>query len=295
MIRSLICFLICLSVFFIIGCDDFSDDPGGLLGPGNWKLTTGFEGLDRDFYVHVPEGYTGTEAVPLLFNFHGYSESVSAQYKRDGFVDKSDEEGFVLVYLQGYGTPGFQGFNAGEACCPPANSKGLDDVGLVVSLVDIVSARCNIDLSRVYAHGHSNGAGLAHRLAREAAHVFAAVSPKSMPVLVPDAVPSQPVPVIHFHGTSDLTINYNGGSLFFTEFLSVRESFENWAAVNSCSGSPVVTYSNGDGECESYQACGSGAEVSLCTVSGGDHILYDNGSIDIADVAWGFMAGFSLP
>ncbi len=285
--------LICTG--FSIGCYEFKNDPGGRLAPGNWKMTIQFEGRKRVYYVHVPASYNDTVQVPLVLNFHGFGEDVNSQCSRDGFIDTSDAAGFILAYVEGYGTAGLQSFNAGAACCSPAVGEGLDDVGLSIAIVDAIKARCRIDARRVYAHGFSNGGGMAHRLAREAAHVFAAVSAVSMPVLVPDEVPSRPVPVIHFHGTSDGTINYNGGSLFGNEYISANESFGNWAAVNGCTGQPVETYANGNARGMTYQTCEAGTRVTLCTVTGGTHVLYGNGSVDIADQSWEFMSWHTLP
>jgi polyhydroxybutyrate depolymerase len=136
---------------------------------------------------------------------------------------------------------------------------------------------------------------MAHRLAREAAGVFAAVSSVSMPVLVPDAIPSRPVSVLHFHGTSDTTIDYDGGSLFGEEYISANESLSNWAAVNGCTGQPVETYRNGNARSMTYQSCEGGTQLTLCTIIGGTHVLYGNSSVDIADAAWEFMSWYTLP
>lgn len=294
-IISLIIAFSALYVFCATGCYEFKNDPGGRLRPGNWKLTIQFKGMERIFYLHIPASYQDTVQVPLVMNFHGFSEDVNAMSSRDGFVDKSDETGFILAYVEGYGTAGLQSWNAGTACCSPAVSSGLDDVGLSVAIVNMISSRCRIDSRRVYAHGFSNGGGMAHRLAREAANVFAAVSSVSMPVLVPDEIPSRPVSVIHFHGTSDSTINYDGGVLFGEEYISANESFTNWAGVNGCTGQPVETFKNGNARSMTYQSCEGGTQVTLCTVTGGSHVLYGNGSVDIADAAWEFMSWYTLP
>ncbi|HPN12845.1 MAG TPA: PHB depolymerase family esterase, partial [Spirochaetota bacterium] len=222
---------IMLVSFSACGQDGWKDAPGGSLGAGDWKLTVDQDGITRTVYVHIPSCYTGATAAPLVLSWHGYMDTAQGQSDADGFMVKADEECFIVAYPEGYGTAGLESWNAGEACCGSAVDKDLDDVQLARDIVTLLSGRCNIDAARVYAHGHSNGGGMAHRLGREASDVFAAVSPKSMPVLVPGSLPVRAVPVIQFHGTADSTISYDGGTIPFESgsYLSAQDSFKNWA------------------------------------------------------------------
>ncbi|PKL38377.1 MAG: hypothetical protein CVV44_10850 [Spirochaetae bacterium HGW-Spirochaetae-1] len=287
--------IILISLLFP-GCEnDWTDAPAGALSPGNWKIYLYKNNIQRKIYVHVPTSYDGSKDVPLLLVFHGYMDTALNQLETDGFINLSDKKNFIVAYPEGYGTEGLHSWNAGEACCGAAEDKGLDDVGLARDIVIDISSRCSIDEKRVYAHGHSNGAGLAHRCGREAADVFAAISPKSMPVLVPDIIPSYPVPVIHFHGTDDSTIAYSGGTIPFEDepYISAASSFASWADVDNCSGEPETVY-YGDSYCRKYTSCGSGTQVVLCTLDGGNHNdLYGRDDIDVTEMSWEFMTQFT--
>jgi polyhydroxybutyrate depolymerase len=59
----------------------------------------------------------------------------------------------------------------------------------------------------------SNGGFLSYRLACEAADSFAAIAPVAGVLGIPemDCTPSRPVTVMHFHGTADGLVPYNGG------------------------------------------------------------------------------------
>jgi dipeptidyl aminopeptidase/acylaminoacyl peptidase len=57
----------------------------------------------RSYLVHVPPSYTGTTPVPLVFDFHGYSQSGQAQMSYSGFRELGDQEGFIVVYPEGVG------------------------------------------------------------------------------------------------------------------------------------------------------------------------------------------------
>ena len=283
--------------FSACGSTDWKTAPAGALSAGNWKMTLDQDGITRTVYVHVPSGYSSKTAVPLVVVWHGYMDTAEGQSDTDGFMTKADEEGFIVAYPEGYGTAGLESWNAGKACCGSAVDKDLDDVQLGRDIVALLASKCSIDMKRVYAHGHSNGGGMAHRLGREASDVFAAISPKSMPVLVPDSIPGRAVPVIHFHGTADSTISYSGGTIPFEDeaYLSAQDSFKSWATVNGCTGTPVTT-KYGDSKCETYTSCSEGVRVALCSIEGGNHNdIYGRDDINITDMAWDFMSEFTLP
>ncbi len=283
--------------FSACGQGGWQDAPAGSLSAGDWKLTLGQDGITRTVNVHIPSSYTGKTAVPLVLSWHGYMDTAQGQSDEDGFMVKADEECFIVAYPEGYGTVGLESWNAGRACCGSAVDKDLDDVQLARDIVTLLSGKCKIDAARVYAHGHSNGGGMAHRLGREASDVFAAVSPKSMPVLVPGSLPGRAVPVIHFHGTADSTISYGGGTipLEAESYLSAQDSFKNWAAVNGCTGTPVTT-NYGESMCETYTSCSEGVRVTLCSIEGGNHNnIYGRDDINVTDMAWDFMSEFTLP
>src|SRR5262245_61106150 len=170
------------------------------LTPGTIDMSLEFGGRTRTFRVHVPPSYTGRRAVPMVLDLHGAGWTPGFQQLQSGFERKSDEAGFVVVWPAGVGAS----WN-GYGCCAPALAQNVDDVGFLRALVSQLAAIANIDHSRVYATGHSNGAAMAHRLACEAADVFAAVAPVSY-VLNRDAgecTPARPITVVHFHGLSD--------------------------------------------------------------------------------------------
>src|SRR6185503_15380828 len=103
-------------------------------------------------------------------------------------------------------------WNAGDFCCGNAQSQGLDDVGLAKAIVAEVSSKACIDPKRVYATGLSNGGAMSHRLACEAADVFAATAPVSYPLdFTPfdKCQPSRPIAVIHQHALGDAVVPYN--------------------------------------------------------------------------------------
>ncbi len=257
----------------------------------NYSIQSG--GLLRYYDVHIPSSYDGSSPVPLVLDFHGFTGNSAIQRFLTGWEAKSDQKGFIVVFPQGWGTT--PSWNA-ETCCGEANLFGLDDVGLARDIVTDVMSHFQIDSNRIYATGHSNGGALSHLIGCEAADLFAAVAPVSYHLPVwneSSCLPERPMPVIHFHGFSDLIVSYWFG--IAPVLRSASESFTAWKDVNKCTGSPKLTYYQLGSLCMTYDSCEGGAEVTLCSIQSG-HTPYFNASfVNIPDLAWDFFEDHPMP
>jgi polyhydroxybutyrate depolymerase len=222
-------------------------------------------GKTREYRVHVPPGYSPDQATMLVLDFHGYLESNDDIAKISKMDPVSDAHGFIAVYPQGVSNS----WNAGS-CCGSASSGGVDDVAFVSALLDALEAEYCIDKKRTFSVGFSNGGMLSHKLACELSDRIAAIGPVAGTMAIETCSPSRPVPVIHFHGTSDFVVPYNGGGAAGAD--SVKDTIAGWVLRNGCKDvEPSVVFQNGDSTCEEYQQCDDGAAVRLCTVDGGGH------------------------
>ncbi|MBD3322870.1 MAG: hypothetical protein GF350_17355, partial [Chitinivibrionales bacterium] len=158
-------------------------------------VTITHDSMDRRFVIHTPPSYDGTIRVPLVLDFHGYGGSPISQKGLSGFLGKSDEEGFIVVWPEGYESS----WNAGPACCGGAVTDSIDDIGFILQIVEFMKLGYEIDTTRIYATGHSNGSAICQRLANDASGVFAAVAGFALMLIVPVQV-EYPVAVINFHG-----------------------------------------------------------------------------------------------
>ncbi|MEK9974136.1 MAG: hypothetical protein VW876_11935 [Deltaproteobacteria bacterium] len=59
------------------------------------------DGVLRETLVYVPESYEGTEAVPLLLNFHGYGGFAANHLLTADFRQLAEVQTFLLAYPQG--------------------------------------------------------------------------------------------------------------------------------------------------------------------------------------------------
>jgi len=263
------------------------------LAPGDYDLQISVGGRPRSYRVHVPQRYSGQSQVALVLDVHGHAQTNDQQMRLSGQREWSDRLGFVVAWPQGIANS----WN-GQGCCTVAYDLRIDDVGFLRALIGELKARTNVDPTKVYVTGWSNGGGLTQRMACEAADIVTAVAPVAHPVNSQDCRPSRPVSVLHFHGTADEVIPYDGGATVLPrEVLGVplgwqgaRQSIAAWKGIGGCTSALSATQLAGASRDETYRACANGTSVGLVTVADGKHDLYTAdgkpGHIDVATYIW---------
>ena len=235
----------------------------------------------RQAVVCIPAAPPPPAGWPLVLAFHG-GQSHPEMMRRFSGLDVLAAEGrAVVAYPAGTGSrDGLFTWNGGN-CCGEARDTGSDDVGFVRALVADIARRMPIDARRVHATGMSNGAMMCYRLAAELSDKIAAIAPVAGTMAIPEAKPRRPVPVIHFHGTDDSMVGYEGPGGKVPDgmtFKSVDQSVRTWALLNGCPEQAMTTTvpdTNRDDdctvECSVYGPGKDGAEVVLYTIRGGGH------------------------
>jgi polyhydroxybutyrate depolymerase len=262
------------------------------LGPGEHTVAIDFDGMGRQFILHVPAVYDPSTPTPLIVNMHGFMSAAWQQVLFSAMNPAADAHGFIVLYPDGY----MSSWNAGT-CCGTAATMGLDDVGFIKAAVADASTKLCVDPRRVYATGMSNGGYMSHRLGCEASDVFAAVAPVAGAMGIEGCDPPRPVPMIAFHGTEDPLVSYEDGN----------DAFLQWSTVDHCTGDPVRTYV-GDSWCDVHESCADGVKVALCTLDpmghcwpGGSEALClsylgaYNDDISANERMWEFFQEFTLP
>jgi polyhydroxybutyrate depolymerase len=279
--------------------------------PGDYRYTIRHDGLVRMYRVHVPAGYDAARPAPLLFALHGGGGSMDHQADdaRYGLIAKSDREGFVAVFPNGYSkfrSGRFATWNAGD-CCGGARDEQVDDVGFIRQVVADVTRRLNIDRERIFATGMSNGGLMAYRLACEMSDVFKAIAPVAGTDNTRRCEPGRPVSVLHIHARNDSHVLFGGGAgpdararEKVTEFTSVADTVAKWVRLNGCTAPPRRVLDRAGATCEAYSPCEGRAEVQLCVTDSGGH-SWPGGqksrgeapsqAISANDVMWDFFKG----
>jgi polyhydroxybutyrate depolymerase len=231
------------------------------------------DGATRTFGVYLPSAYDRAGGAPAatMLALHGGFGSGEQVFTSSRLQNLADEAGVIVVYPDGLGA--VRSWNAGR-CCGYASNNDVDDVGFVAALLDHLDARLCVDDARVYATGMSNGAMLTYRLACELSARIAAIAPVAGSDMTESCAPTRPVPVMHVHGTDDGNVPWDGGlgcGPSGASFTSVAHSIGGWVTRDACTGGTVTYLDEGDGHCDRYGTCPSGAAVILCAIDGGGH------------------------
>lgn len=259
------------------------------LSPGDETREIVVGDMGRTYTWHIPSTYFGTSPVSLVLDFHPMDLGPEWEQSNSGFRELSDQEGFIVVWPHGVDTT----WNLGPCCTA---SRTVDDLAFARAIVRQLSTHACIDPRRVYAVGTSIGAGMAYYLACQESEVFAAVAASSWDLLRDSDVacqPSRPVSEISFRGTDDTIVPYAGGATsppghpdMSMEVVGAEATFEKWASLDNCVGTPSTADANG---CSTYSDCQDGAEVTLCSISGAGQTTGD------ATLAWGFLKRHPMP
>jgi polyhydroxybutyrate depolymerase len=246
------------------------------LATGDHARSIDVAGVTRKYDVHIPAGYDATKPHPLMLIFHGFEENPATMALDSGLNDKSDLAGFIAVYPAGSDYPAGSGnrvsWNAGLCCHPSAN-----DVEFVKELLEDIATVANIDAKRIYAVGMSNGAMMANRLACEIPSKIAAIGTVAGTKMIDPCSPNRSIPVIHFHGTQDKVISFDG-----TEgkpqvpTTSVAKHIAFWVKNNKADATAQMTTLSSlpmKVTQERHRSTGVGsAEVVLIVIEGGGHL-----------------------
>jgi polyhydroxybutyrate depolymerase len=255
-------------------------------------ITTGLtvDGLERTYDLFVPADLPADDPVALVVDIHGLGSDAAGQDDASRFAAKAAAEGFVLAQPNARGdVPTWN---------PQPGSPGAAlDVAFLRALVDDVATRVLLDPGRIYVSGFSNGGGMAHRLACDAADIVAAIGVVSGQYPATEVCdPSEAVAVIAFHGTADLVVGYRG----FGDVLPPIPGWaEDWAERDQCAPVPALDRIANDVLVDRWTGCARDVEVQLYTIEGGAHawpgsdrlgFFAPTQSIDATDLMWDFFA-----
>jgi polyhydroxybutyrate depolymerase len=230
-------------------------------------------GGDRPVTLQVPEPFDEHRKYPLVLVLHGYSANGFVQEVFFGmnYLPKMGEA-FVLAPDGLVDSLGNQYWNADPACCD-FDHTNPDDSGYLSGLVEDVSAAWPVDRGAVVALGHSNGGYMAYRLACDHADLF----PNIM-VLAGAAAsdpstcnPTQPVSVLHLHGTDDAEVPYDPNA---------NASVTQWAGFDGCAQTRTAgaaldldqVQTGAETTTATFDGCPPDITVELWTIQGAGHV-----------------------
>lgn len=185
--------------------------------------------------ITLTDGRADTAAAPLIVALHGAGGSAANMQRKTGFDDIAARHRLVMAYPNGERRRWRDGRDSDEE----------SDVAYLAALIEALIADGRADPARVYLAGHSNGGGMAMRMACDRPDLVAGIAVVSTNLLT--AYPCEGgtrVPAIFFHGSADPITPAQGRAddHRFGGAYSVSRTLESWAIRNRC-GQPTTVQS----------------------------------------------------
>jgi polyhydroxybutyrate depolymerase len=202
-------------------------------------------GLARRFILYLPQSYSRSSSLPVIFLFHGGGgtpRSVLMINDGDDFRNISENDNVILIAPEGIK----KSWNDGRET--KADKLNVDDVRFVKFLIKYLEKNYSADSTRIYATGISNGGFMTSRLGYETGDKFAAIAvvaaTMSEAIAERNYHPDFVLPVMYIHGTADPLVKFNGGTETVGAtgaYLSHQAVIDKWISLNNCETTPVVT------------------------------------------------------
>ena len=268
--------------------------------------TIQYQDNNRQFYLYVPSTYNHSNETPVMFNFHGGGGTASAHlnYTSD-MRNLAENENFILVYPQA--SPDLSS-NVNSWIDKAGSNK--NDIFFIQEIFNNLNSIYNIDDSRVYACGYSEGAIFTYELACRLSNVITGVATVAGTMLTDNyrrelgfsnCSPSHPTPILLMLGTNDENYHglYNGLQPYY---MSVNEMTTYWSNYNSTDSNPIATqlpntntFDGSTVEKRLWKNGTGGVEVLELKIVGGGHYWPGNsGNMDIDgnEEIWNFLSKF---
>lgn len=296
-------FLLYVSLILFISCSEVSPvEVEETIQKGQITAEINVNGLSRSYILYVPQSYTGDEALPLVFNFHGLGSNAFEQMVYGDFRELAEAENFIIVHPNGTVYQGFTHWNVGGFTL----GSPADDVGFTDALINEISAKYTIDQNRIYATGMSNGGYMSFLLACQLNEKFAAIASVTgtmTPDMVEACAPTRPMPVMQIHGTADGTVSYEGVEVWNR---SIPDVIDYWVSANNCNPEPSVNRlfdlnPNDENFIDHYVYAGgdNGSVVEHYKINNGTHswpgtsVGVANRDINASVLVWEFFKKYS--
>lgn len=312
-------------LFAIAACNktDKPNDPDPAYLIGKNRFTTQLNDDSREYYVHVPTGYTGKSATPVVFMLHGTSGDGEEFYNHSGWKEVGESDNILTVFPSSWrhciidedgdkktttkwnSQPTTWDYCAGEV--------PRDDIQFFRNIVSEIKTKFNVDSKRIYLVGFSNGGQMAAKCAILMGDVFAAIVESAGSLSVDSNYnPVRKMPVTYQVGNED----YGPGNVGPAVPLSLMDTLIS---------TPGLTYQNGKayrvaqahvksfGLNPNYTISGDTNSISIATyisatpnplnsfryvlVKGLAH-AYPNGDnhpAEAAELNWAWLKNYSLP
>ncbi|KAE8446240.1 hypothetical protein EG329_012465 [Mollisiaceae sp. DMI_Dod_QoI] len=198
------------------------------------NVTIQSSGIDRYYLLTLPSNFDASTPTPVILSFHGGGDNAIEQYKLSQMSNPDFNDFAIAIYPNGIDKT-WQGV-------PKVKTN---DIQFTADIIMSLSSRYNIDKSRIFATGKSDGGGFCNVLACDSvlSTQIAAFAPVSGAFYVKNdtrcdpikiEIPCSPgrsnVPMLEFHGGDDNVIRYDGEGKKKECLPSIPHWIRQWAS-----------------------------------------------------------------
>ncbi|WJY71943.1 Putative esterase [Corynebacterium auriscanis] len=193
-------------------------------------------GRDRRYLVHMPTHYNPRRPAPVLFGLDGWRDTPENFRRYSRLHETGAAREAIRIYPES--------LNHGGEGAPYAVVRPGEDLKFITQIIAEVDRTYNVDRSRIYATGHSNGGGMTAVVACHLPHIFAGAAAVGGAFYDPvnRGCSNRPIPFLISHGTGDTMMKYHGGYRHNgSHYLAVPVLVNSYKKRNGCVGVPRVT------------------------------------------------------
>ena len=253
------------------------------------------DNLDRFYYVYTPSNLDSNESIPVLFAFHGYGSSAMRHLNYTNYFPLADSNNFIVIYPQGATTATLSThWNVGGW----TSKSTIDDLDFVDTVISLLKDKIQIDETRIYSSGMSNGGYMGYHLACNLSSKFAAIASVTGSMTndtFNECDPTHPTPILQIHGLLDFIVPYDGNA----GSKSIPDVINYWVNYNSCNLDPETLIKYDDYSLvvyETYSNCLNDVNVKLILhpEMGHDWPSTQSYNINASSEIWNFVSMFDL-
>ena len=233
--------------------------------------------VSRPVIIETSAEIDNLKSYPIVIALHGRGGSNTNWIQPLSKFINSGE--FIGVYPQGH----LNSWNLGQE---PSNAN---DPAFISIIIDTLLSYSNVDESKIFAVGSSNGSGMVNVLGGVNKR-FKAIAPIGSQLTERTEIKTNAIPlsVFQVNGGQDLTIPIEGGIKLGHPFLSASDSAKKWATNFNCNQNIVVEETE-QTILHTYSDCDNSVVVKYLVVKGAGHNIFGDYS-SLWNEVWDFFS-----
>lgn len=255
------------------------------------KEVVKINGESCEYYLRVPQSYDAAKPMPLILAFHGYGDKPGqggaapgalGMETTSGLSERAEKDGFVIAYLNG---------NPKEKNA--WNNKqwffsDRNDIEFTKTVMDELSKDLNIDQSKIYLVGFSNGGSFVHSAAAQLSDRVAAIADVSGWMTGKEKAQAKGVSVLSIHSEDDPSVLFKGRPLWQGVVMKPSEYTPNhYRQINNLPVAPAITVEKAGNDTEIQTSAWkdeSGIEVKSIFIEKEGHLWFGGKADEAAPI-----------